>query len=110
MKNNVKTDLAGSAIVAKSLGPNGYVKYANSLVIQWGSSGSINDSLEGLEITFPIQFHTEVFSLVANGSTGGAAKFSITTKRVTTTRAYLVADGSIPSGSNSFCKWLAIGW
>lgn len=109
-KNKVKTDLAGSAILAKSLGTNGYVKYANNLIIQWGSSGSINDSSEGLEITFPIQFSTEVFSLVANGSTGGAAKFHITTKHVTTTSAYLVANGSIPDGSNSFCKWLAIGW
>lgn len=103
-------DLAGSAIVAESLGTNGYIKYASGLIIQWGSSGSINDSSEGLEITFPIQFHTEVFTLVANSSTGGTAKFYITTKRITTINAYLVANGSIPDGSDSFCKWLAIGW
>ena len=29
-------DLAGSAIVAKSLGASGYVKYASGLIIQWG--------------------------------------------------------------------------
>jgi hypothetical protein len=29
-------DLGGSAIVAKSIGTNGYVKYASGLIVQWG--------------------------------------------------------------------------
>lgn len=46
-------DLAGSAIVAKSLGTNGYIKFASGLTIQWGR-------LEGTTlqtITMPITFH-----------------------------------------------------
>ena len=30
-------DLGGSAIVAKKLGENGYIKYASGLIIQWGA-------------------------------------------------------------------------
>lgn len=38
----IKTDLAGGAIVAKSLAANGYVKYASGLIIAWyTSSGSL---------------------------------------------------------------------
>lgn len=33
-------DLAGSAIVAKSLGANGYIKYASGLIVQWGQASA----------------------------------------------------------------------
>jgi hypothetical protein len=33
------TDIAGSAIVAKSLGTNGYIKYASGLTCAWYTSG-----------------------------------------------------------------------
>ena len=42
-------DLGGSAIVAKSIGINGYIKYASGLIIQWGQSGKTT-------WTFPITF------------------------------------------------------
>jgi hypothetical protein len=61
-------DLAGSAIVAKSLSANGYVKYASGLIIQWGTTQitSIPHT-----INFPIPFTIYVRPVaVYNGATG----------------------------------------
>jgi len=49
----IGNDLAGSAIQAKSLGTNGYIKYALGLIIQWGSGGTNSEGVTG---TFPISF------------------------------------------------------
>lgn len=51
-------DLMGSAIVAKSFGENGYIKYASGLIIQWGHepSTSFVDSATGKYINYPISF------------------------------------------------------
>ena len=63
-------DLAGSAIVAKSLGANSYIKYASGLIVQWGST-QIPPANTNVTIDFPISF-TSVFRFTAmpyhNGS------------------------------------------
>lgn len=55
-------DLAGSAIVAKSLGTNGYIKYASGLIIQWGTFTS-RTATAVHTVTFPIAFPTKVFGI-----------------------------------------------
>jgi len=56
-------DLAGSAIVTKSLGTNGYIKYASGLIVQWGiyevTAESTDDfTNENIPVLFPISFAT----------------------------------------------------
>ena len=51
-------DLAGSAIVAKSLDASGYVKYASGLIIQWGRFFSTT-SRNGSTVNYPISFTKE---------------------------------------------------
>lgn len=52
-------DLAGSAIVAKSLGNIGYIKYASGLIIQFVHLHNITFNSEGIyTYTFPISFST----------------------------------------------------
>lgn len=46
-------DLGSSAIVAKSMGTNGYVKYASGLIIQWGYNST---SSKTKTVTLPIAF------------------------------------------------------
>jgi hypothetical protein len=49
-------DLTGSSIVAKSLGENGYIKYASGLIMQWGVVGFTESGSK--EVSFPIGFST----------------------------------------------------
>ena len=49
-------DLGGSAIVAKSIGTNGYIKYASGLIMQWGAVSEISTTEK--TIAYPIAFST----------------------------------------------------
>ena len=52
-------DLAGSAIVAKSISwGNGYIKYASGLIIQWGRFFT-DTSPSGSTVKYPISFTKE---------------------------------------------------
>lgn len=58
-----KDDLTaiGSGIIASSLGLNGYIKFSNGLIIQWGR-GIGNNSNFPASITFPIAFNTFLYA------------------------------------------------
>ena len=58
-------DLAGSAIVAKSLGPIGYIKYASGLIIQWTGAWGIPTGTTEKKVNFPISFPNGVFFATA---------------------------------------------
>lgn len=70
--NNNKTSVAAndlafvvdnsSGIVAQSLGTNGYVKFANGLIIQWGKAIANKNSPT---TTFPIAFPSTVYRIVS---------------------------------------------
>ena len=61
-------DLAGSAIVAKSLGTSGYVKYASGLIVQWGHLNQVTFNDEGkYDYTFPISFFNIPSAFVTYG-------------------------------------------
>lgn len=51
---------SGGGIVAASLSANGYVKFANGLILQWGAGGC-----SGAGIAFPIAFTYQCFGVVA---------------------------------------------
>lgn len=53
--------IGGGGIVAQLLEQNGYVKFANGLILQWGSSDKTN---QDTTVTFPIAFGV-LYSVVA---------------------------------------------
>ena len=79
-------DLAGAAIVAKNLAENGYIKFANGLILQW-THNRINDGNEwttsnagsGLfrNVPFPIAYTTDSNRIVffASYREGGFSSF-----------------------------------
>lgn len=71
-----ETDLAGSAIVAKSLGSNGYIKYASGLTVQWGESSLENAN--GVKKFFPIAFTSRNHQVFAGIRDVGAGNDSAT--------------------------------
>ena len=54
---------AKTGIVAGNLAPNGWVKFANGLIVQWGM-GSEQISEDTQTVIFPITFSRECFSLI----------------------------------------------
>ena len=50
----------GAYIVAALLEQNGYVKFSNGLILQWGNAGSNNGSVD---VTFPISFTKTVYQI-----------------------------------------------
>ena len=79
---------SGGTITASSLGTNGYVKFSNGLILQWGYLSKSNNKT----FTFPVAFTQSVYSVLrtaVNDSTGyirgnetGIASFSLTSVSV----------------------------
>ena len=104
-----KADLSNAMTV--SLGQNGYAKFNNGLLIQWGyfSTGASNNQ----SINFPVSFKS-YFSLAFSSSTNNTDNSiwsvnygSIYTSYFTVYRRYANA-GSVSPSSQSF-RWIAIG-
>ena len=64
-------------IVAQSLGQNGYVKFANGLILQWGALKSGNYYYTAITHVFPVSFQTVNYSLVCtfNGDNSQEASY-----------------------------------
>ena len=64
---DIKNLLGQGAIVASKLdGNNGYVKFANGFIIQWGTTQS-DPGAGGATFNFPISFKTTNYIAIANG-------------------------------------------
>ena len=50
----------GAYIVAALLEQNGYVKFSNGLILQWGNAGNSGGSVD---VTFPISFTKTVYQI-----------------------------------------------
>lgn len=104
-----KADLSNAMTV--SLGQNGYAKFNNGLLIQWGyfSAGASNNQ----SINFPVSFKS-YFSLAFSSSTNNTDNSiwsvnyaAIYTSYFTVYRRY-ANTGSVSPSSQSF-RWIAIG-
>lgn len=92
----------GAYIVAALLGQNGYVKFSNGLILQWG----LSDNMQSQTITFPISFPKSCYHVtwMAISTVTNAYKASGYVNSVTRNSFYVTAD-------NINCQkyWLAIG-
>ena len=93
-------------IVAQSLGPNGFVKFANGLILQWGAC--VLPDTDYLEITFPIAFSNNCW--FACGSPYYESLYRGGTQTVDTqcyTKESFIAHAY--NISNFPIKWIALG-
>lgn len=93
-------DLVGiGGIVAQRLEDNGYVKFANGFIIQWGNKTS--------PVTFPIAFPTDCLNVVAtiqiNGDDGNMSKNRLYVNRISN------ASFSIQNPQGSY-RYFAVGY
>ena len=100
-------DLAGSAIVAKSLGTNGYIKYAGGLIMQWGEWSTTNGASQNID--YPISFASKVFFAAAevfdNGTPSQSNPYCIVYAGLSS--LYIHHNYSTRFGDS---KWFAIGY
>jgi len=96
---------------------NGYVKFPNGLILQWGKS-TVNVSEAGwvldVSVTFPVQFPNEVFHISIFRDNFNTADLYVHDRRVhdITTSSFQYdfdASGVGTSGSVNW-YWLAIGY
>lgn len=50
----------GAYIIAANLAQNGYVKFSNGLILQWGNAGNSDGSVD---VTFPVSFTKTVYQI-----------------------------------------------
>ena len=97
-------DLGGSAIVVKSLGANGYIKYASGLTLQWG----IEVPEPGITFTLPISYSTNTyraFTQIQNGQ----ADFTVTNCSVISNSQLRINTQTVVTGGRAV-NWFTIGY
>lgn len=108
-------DLGGASIVAKSLGTNGYIKFASGLILQWGEIDGNNgfthtDNGMSKQISLPISFTSQQsYSVVATIGQNSlyysvfAVAYNYAADKITLSYNY-------PSALALEVRWLAIGY
>jgi hypothetical protein len=95
-----------TTISAQSLNTNGYVKFSNGLIIQWGITSGIADH-NNTTINFPTSLSNNVFSITITpfAGIGGAGQANDTVVSYTTSSFVLA------SGQGATCQffWMAFG-
>lgn len=108
-----------SGITAASLGSPGYVKFANGLIIQWGTHAFSNVTAQGtggcwaqFTVTYPISFSSGAFTGYVTGfggaTTSGAfvGEFSGVSANQGSVQVY---NASVSNTISDSVSWLAIG-
>ena len=97
--NSLKGSIGGT-IVASNLAQNGYVKFSNGLILQWGS-GEEN-------FTFPISFTQTCFSVFLTRKRGGY-EYSLIVASKSLTNVTWISRGHGNGGGDALGYILAIG-
>lgn len=100
--NQFKTDGTLGGIIGGSLTQNGWVKYSNGLILQWGFRS--DTGYGGRAVTFPIAFTKQCFNGHVTTKRGGdSSNGNNYVDNLTTTNMWTVCDG----GGG---YWIAIGY
>lgn len=93
----------GAYIVAALLEQNGYVKFSNGLILQWGFVNSYS-----VTVTFPLAY-TKLYCLNAYMTASGTSTIDLYSRNVTLKTFDIV--GSTPDAFQSFdmAFWLSLG-
>ena len=95
----------GAYIVAANLAQNGYVKFSNGLILQWGVVNSYD-----VAVSFPVAYSTQIFCLTAFHSAPSTSTLDIYANHVVLNGFYFSAaapDNAYKSFERAY--WLSIG-
>lgn len=94
-------------IVASNLGANGYAKWANGLIIQWGN---INVGTTDTKVTLPISFSNNAYRVIVTSTWNTEAIGSTLTKEFHNTGGKTTSAFYIKSNYSNAMDWIAIGY
>lgn len=97
-------NIGDSAVVAKSLGINGYIKYASGLIVQYGYFRT--DEGGKHTVDFPISFTTTNYS-VSGAAIGSATDVNFSVDYQLASSLIMQTNYTI---ANIPCRWIAIGY
>lgn len=101
--NQFKNDGTLGGIVGGSLTQNGWVKFSNGLILQWGKAVGTNISVVNFPITFTSTPYVGYLTRTASGNSGDN---TVIVRNITTTQLY----GEFAyGGSDKGVYWLVIG-
>ena len=102
--NSLKGSIGGT-IVASNLAQNGYVKFSNGLILQWGNNNG-QGSYSRKVYSFPVAYSSAVYMMSANpkGNVGTGA-----TKNAHSANVESLTQFSISVGEHSSMFWFSIG-
>ena len=97
-------------IVSANLAQNGYVKFANGLILQWGYNQA-NLLAGGITIAFPITYPNAAFSVVGipTAALGGADLAAYSMTAVTKYNFTVKGDALTNGVKSSYIFWISIG-
>ena len=103
--NQFKTDGTLGGIVGGSLSQNGWVKFSNGLILQWGNNNG-QGSFSRKVYSFPVAYSSAVYMMSANpkGNVGTGA-----TKNAHSANVESLSQFSISVGEHSSMFWFSIG-
>lgn len=106
LKSELANATTGGGIVAANLAQNGYVKFSNGLILQWGNSNAINLDTT---VTFPIAFSV-LYSVVgvpksSSNLSGSNSNFGVKSQNNKSFVANMYDNGNGYAGFN----WCAFG-
>lgn len=104
-KFSIDTQDTNNGIVAANLAQNGYVKFSNGLILQWGVVTSYN-----VTVNFPVAYSTQIFCLTAFHSAPGTSTLDIYASSVMLSGFHFEAaapDNQFKSFERAY--WLSIG-
>ena len=94
-------------IVAANLAANGYAKWANGLIIQWGN---INVDTTDTKVTLPISFSNNAYRVIVTSTWNTEAIGSTLTKEFHNTGGKTTSTFYIKSNYSNAMDWIAIGY
>lgn len=109
LNSRIDYDLGGSAIVAKSLGENGYIKLASGEIRQWGQR---TISIAGdYPLTLPISYsNASSWRITATAKRASAYNTNINVQIIDGTKTANSITLNTSEGSGYSIEWVAIGY
>ena len=96
-------DSVGGSIVAASLTTNGFVKFSNGFIVQWGV---VAGEAYGTAFTFPIAFSSAVYGILGSPKSAG---YYTTPASFDDSKTSLTGSSAAVYGANTDIYWYAYG-
>lgn len=109
---DIKNLLGTGGIVAQRLEENGFVKFANGFIIQWGTQyfGDIDGNTKTVPTTFPMGFKTKPLSIVLSVEDSRPDEFSIIYATNKTSTGFVIRGNEWGHPIQTLtANWIAVG-